>query len=200
MTVRNCHVCSRDIDKTSLVRCQVAACPLREDKPTASRRTLFGVIGLGVAVMGGLALMSSVVTAPGTSRSTVVPRFERAQVASWFDGLMRPRGKQDVAESPSAVPVDWGASKRVETFSCNGQLSAARAAICSNWDLATVDYNLALVYRQALASASNPAAVRAAQRRWLAELEQLDATPDVVLAHYRTQLEKLQGESGKTGS
>ncbi len=200
MTARNCHICSRDIGKTSLVRCQVAACPLRDDKPTASRKTLIGVMGLGVAVMGGLALMSSVVTVPGSSQSTAAPRFERAQVASWFDGLMRPRGKQDVAESASAVPVDWSASKRVETFSCSGQLSAARAAICSNWDLATVDYNLALVYRHALASAPNPATVRAAQRRWLAELEQLDASPDVVLAHYRNQLEKLQGESAKSGS
>lgn len=200
MTARNCHVCSRDISKTSLVRCQAAACPLRQDKPGASRNILFGVIGLGLALMGGLALMSSMGALPGGTQSIGAPRFERAQVASWVDGLMRPRSQQGATASAPVEAVDWGASKRVETFSCSGQLSAVRTAICTNWELATVDYNLALVYRQALATAPNPAAVRAAQRRWLAELEELDATPDAVLAHYNAHLEKLQTESSKTGS
>lgn len=200
MSARNCHVCSRDISKTSLVRCQVAACPMRENKATASRATLLGVIGLGVVGIGAMALISSVKMAPDGTRSSPFASVARTPVTGWFNGLSRSADKREVAESAPGPVVDWRASARVETFSCSGQLSAVRAAICSNWDLATVDYNLALVYRHALASAPDPAALRAAHRRWLAELEQLNATPDAVLAHYRTQLETLQSQDRKTGS
>lgn len=192
MSEKQCQVCSRDISKPSLVRCQATSCPLQQEKPPASRQTLVGIFALGLALVGGIAGVSWMFTAPGARPAIVPTQFTRTNVNNWVDKMLSARAPDTPAAAPQSDGVDWGASARVETFSCSGQLSMARSAICTNWDLATVDYNLALVYRQALAKAPNPAALRAEHERWLAGLDQLEATPDAVLAHYRAELEKLQ--------
>jgi len=197
MTKQQCHVCSRDISKPSLVRCQATACPLNKSKAPASRQTLMGIFGLGLGVVGAIAAASWLFSTPSGSRTAVASTFSRSTVNNWLDGLWRPSTPDFTPTVQQGSGSDWGAATRVETFSCEGRLSAARSAICSNWDLATVDYNLALVYRHALSSARNPAAVRAEQERWLARLDALDATPEAVMAHYRARLDALQAANPK---
>lgn len=198
MTAEQCHVCSRDISKPSLVRCKVAACPLNKPAAPASRQTLIGIAGLGCIAIAAVAAMSWRSAAAGsTSQPKIAAQAVNGPGGSWLGGLWR--AKAPVAEQSDDVPagesVDWTAATRVLSFSCDGTLSPARSAICSHWDLATVDYNLALVYRHALGTAHNRAALRADQDRWLAELDRLDAKPDAVLDHYRRRIDQLQSNT-----
>lgn len=197
MTEQQCQICSRDISKPSLVRCQAAACPLNKPKPPASRQTLLGIVGLGLGIAGSIAAASWLFATPGASRTSVASQFTRSNVNNWIDGLWRPKAPEYNANVPQNDRSDWGAATRVETFSCEGRLSAARSVICTHWDLATADYNLALVYRHALGTARDPAALRAEQDRWLSRLDSLDATPESVMAHYRARLDELQATTPK---
>ena len=200
MMKQQCHVCSRDISKPSLVRCQATACPLNKPKPPASRQTLMGIFGLGLGIFGAIAAVSWLFNAPSGGQTAAASNFSRGSVNNWLDGLWRPSTPDFTPVAQQASGSDWGAATRVETFSCEGRLSAARSVICTNWDLATVDYNLALVYRHALSSARNPGAVRAEQERWLARLGALDATPETVMEHYRARLDALQAANPKLAS
>lgn len=194
MGKRECQLCAQDISKPSLVRCNAAACPLARPRATVSRRLLMGIAALGLVLVLVIFGINWITASPGATMTVAQARPARGATNGWFDGLWRPRGAA-VAPSeaaPTAPVVDWGASKRVETFSCAGELSAARRAVCTNWDLATIDYNLALVYRHALAKAPDRAAMRAEQSKWLEQLDTLDARPEVVIDHYRAQLERLQ--------
>ncbi|MBX9880643.1 MAG: hypothetical protein K2X73_01585 [Sphingomonas sp.] len=88
-------------------------------------------------------------------------------------------------------PADPRAAQRVQSFSCaSANASPARQLVCNHWELATVDYNLALAYRRALATVANPAALRREQRGWLQALDrQREATR--ILQHYQARLERL---------
>lgn len=88
-------------------------------------------------------------------------------------------------------PADPRAAQRVQSFSCaSATASPARQLVCNHWELATVDYNLALAYRRALATVANPAALRREQRGWLQALDrQREATR--ILQHYQARLERL---------
>lgn len=200
MKKQQCHVCSRDISKPSLVRCQATACPLNKPKPPASRQTLMGIFGLGLGILGAIAGATWLFSAPSGERTAVASTFSRSSVNNWLDGLWRPRTPDFTPTAQQTSGSDWGAATRVETFSCDGRLSAARSVICSNWDLATVDYNLALVYRHALSTARDPGALRAQQDRWLARLDSVDATPEAVMEHYRARLDALQAANPKLAS
>ncbi len=197
MSPKTCQICSRDISKPSLVRCQASACPLNKPKPPASRQTLMGIVGLGLGIVGAIGAASWLFAAPGASRANVASHFSRSNVNNWIDGLWQPKAPDFSPAVQQGSGSDWGAATRVETFSCEGRLSAARSVICSNWDLATVDYNLALVYRHALSSARDPGALRAQQDRWLARLDSIDATPETVMEHYRARLDQLQAANPK---
>lgn len=193
MGKRECQLCSQDISKPSLVRCNAAACPLTRPRATISRQMAVGMLGIGVVLLLAIIGINAFMASPRATTTVAEARAGRGPATGWFEGLWRPRPPAASDEAASGAPVvDWGASKRVETFSCAGKLSPARQAICTNWDLATVDYNLALVYRQALAQAPDRAALRAEQSRWLEQLDALDPKPEVVLDHYRAQLERLQ--------
>lgn len=197
MTKQQCHICSRDISKPSLVRCQATACPLNKPKPPASRQTLMGIVGLGLGIVGAITAASWLFSAPGASRANVASQFSRSNVNNWIDGLWRPKAPDFNPNVPQGNGADWGAASRVETFSCDGRLSAARSVICTHWELATADYNLALVYRHALSTARDPSALRAQQDRWLARLDSVDATPESVMEHYRARLDQLQAANTK---
>ncbi|OQW46166.1 MAG: hypothetical protein A4S16_11635 [Proteobacteria bacterium SG_bin6] len=88
-------------------------------------------------------------------------------------------------------PADPRAARKVQNFSCDSATaSPARQLVCNHWELATVDYNLALAYRHALAAVPNPAALRREQRGWLQALDrQREATR--ILQHYQARLERL---------
>ncbi|MBY0518825.1 MAG: hypothetical protein K2P79_00170 [Sphingomonas sp.] len=192
MTAKKCQICSRDISKPSLVRCQATACPLNKEKTSASRSTLMGMLGLGLGLFAVIADIGWLL-APTSMRNSVAPtQMTRTNVNNWLDGLWRPRVPDAGVNQHQGNGSDWSAATRVETFSCSGRLSAARSVICSHWELATADYNLALVYRHALGKVRDPATLRAQQDRWLSRLDSLDATPESVMAHYRERLEQLQ--------
>lgn len=197
MSPKTCQICSRDISKPSLVRCQASACPLNKSAPPASRQTLLGIVGLGLGIVGAIGAASWLFATPGASRTSVASPFSRGTVNNWIDGLWQPKAPDSSPSVPQVAGADWGAATRVETFSCEGRLSAARSVICTHWDLATVDYNLALVYRHALSSARDPGALRAEQGRWLARLDSIDATPETVMEHYRARLDQLQAANPK---
>jgi len=78
---------------------------------------------------------------------------------------------------------DPQAATRVQSFTCEGTLPASRSLMCTRWDLATADYNLALSYKTALAHARNPRALRRARTAWLRQLDRLGGDAKQILRH-----------------
>lgn len=200
MSSKNCHVCSRDISKPSLVRCQANGCPLQKQGVSASRQALLGILGLGLMIVIATVAISWMA---GRSDGNA-PRAPIALAGAnggWLGKIVPQRAADaDPDSTPAGVDTpDWTAATRVVNFDCSRQLSAARAQVCSHWDLATVDYNLGLVYREALARARNAASLRAAQNAWLAKLDKMAGDRDALIAHYRARLEQLQA-AGKAKS
>lgn len=174
-----------------MVRCQAIGCPLHKRGASASRQTLIGILGLCIITALATAAISSVARS-SNGNGPRAPIAFGGSMGGWLDKIMpRRAGETDAATASVDIP-DWTAASRVASFNCSGSLSAARSLVCSHWDLATVDYNMALVYRAALARADNAAALRAAQNAWLAKLDSLSGDRDALIAHYRARLEQLQ--------
>ena len=213
MARSECDYCKRDISKPSLVRCSSERCPLKVSRAGAVRGVMFGIGGVGLVVaflaVGGAWLMSpgkprgaGDVGAPGeaaASASSSGGRQPRAMeqsgnVRPWGGGLFG-GGHGDTQEAPAAAieadRPDPRAASRVQTFSCSGSLSASRSLICTNWDLATTDYNLALTYNAVLARSHRPDALRRAHDAFLRGLDSVGNDADKLREYYRLWQEEL---------
>jgi len=215
MARSECDYCKRDISKPSLVRCSSERCPLKVSRAGAVRGVMFGIGGVGLVVaflvVGGAWLMSpgkprgaGDVGAPGeaaASASSSGGRQTRAMelsgnVRHWGGGLFG-GGHNEVQETPVAASAtdadrpDPRAASRVQTFSCSGALSASRSLICTNWDLATTDYNLALTYNAVLARSRHPDALRRAHEAFLAGLDTVGNDANKLREYYRLWQEQL---------
>ncbi len=159
------------------------------------------LIGIGAAWL--LSPPSHSQTSSGNDQGESAPAGPRAtaleiggNVRTWAGGLFS-SGKGAGADSASAqqsmdsgVP-DPRAATRVQTFSCSGSLTASRSLICTNWDLATTDYNVALTYSSALARSHRPDALRRAHDQWLAGLDTLGNDVEKLREYYRKWQERL---------
>jgi len=191
MNQSRCDVCNRDISKPSLVRCQSSACPLKERHATASRDLLGGLFALSIALVVVTLVAKWMVDQPkgavASSGSSADGGF-----GAWIETVLGKRKPAADDTLPSFDAPDWQAATRVSSFSCDGALSEARRLVCSNWELATTDYNLALVYRNALAKADNAAALRRSQAAWLARLDRQTRDKDALMQHYGERIAELQ--------
>jgi uncharacterized protein len=102
-------------------------------------------------------------------------------------------GDAAAAGPRAAEAADPRAAMRVQSFSCEGALSASRLWICTHWSLATMDYNLALQYKAALRRSGAPQALRKAHADWLARLDKLDGDA----AGLRKAFEDWRNELGR---
>ncbi len=208
MAQSQCDYCKRDISKPSLVRCSSERCPLKASRGGGVRGLLVGIGGLGLVgafvIVGGAWLLS-----PGTKAraagdehavaTTDGPRGATldisGKVRDWGGGLFgggsgASRDDNQVAAADPTLP-DPRAASRVQTFSCSGSLSASRSLICTNWDLATTDYNLALTYNAMLARSRHPEALRRAHDAFLEGLDSLGTDADKLRAYYRSWQDRL---------
>jgi hypothetical protein len=204
-----CDYCKRDISKPSLVRCSSQRCPLKASRGAALRGVMAGICGLGLLAAFG-AIGAIWLFAPSSQRrgagethveaTSSGPRTNAIELGGnirhWGDGLFG-SGHSDGREMPvAAMPTDSSlpdprAASRVQTFSCSGSLSASRALICTNWDLATTDYNLALTYNTALVRSRHPDALRRAHDAFLTGLDTIGTDADKLRAYYRSWQEQL---------
>lgn len=197
-----------------MVRCNDFRCPLKQDAPRVS----FGRVALSIGVVTAVVMLISVAAfsltsqqEPRGARLTPVyqvepadqppPREQPAAIATgsdqaWLTRLLKGNPAPAAATTGAALPdddtPDPAARSRVQTFSCDGSgLSAARAKICTNWTLATTDYNLNLYYRQRLAASKQPEELRRLQAQWQHRLDNSDASMDALLALYRAWFSDL---------
>jgi len=204
-----CDYCKRDISKPSLVRCSSQRCPLKASRGAALRGVMVGIGGLGLlaafGVVGALWLFSpsSKPHGAGEPRAEATPsdgpRTNAMElggnVRHWggklFDGGGKTQEEIPVAALPDPGLPDPRAASRVQTFSCSGSLSASRSLICTNWDLATTDYNLALTYSAVLARSHRPDALRRAHDAFLRGLDTVGNDAGKLREYYRLWQEQL---------
>lgn len=206
-----CDYCKRDISKPSLVRCSSERCPLKASRGGSVRGVMVGIGGVGLIgaflFVGGAWLLSpapprgaSEVRAHGeTAAASSEPRTRAMELSgsirNW--GGLFGGGRDDAHEMPAAATApdaglpDPRAASRVQTFSCAGNLSASRALICTNWDLATTDYNLALTYNAVLARSHRPEALRRAHDAFLQGLDTVGNDANKLRDYYRAWQEEL---------
>jgi hypothetical protein len=207
MAKGSCKLCKQDISEVTLIRCRDTACPLLTKSTDGS-----GVSTVGVLAIGSIALCAVVFgwrmagpapaampTSPATATVAVTTGGAPAEAKKngWserFAALFAPP-KHEQAEDPApdALPEgpDPQAATRVQTFSCDGKTSPARALICTDWTLATVDYNLSLAYTQALSHSRQPKAIRKAQAAWQARIDTLGPDSKAVLEAYQQRYAEL---------
>lgn len=210
MARSECDYCKRDISKPSLVRCSSQRCPLKASRGGAVRGILVGIGGLGligvVVVVGGAWLLApgSKQRATGQDHAEATPGSPRAaalelsgNVRHWTGGLFAGGGSPSEAPVPAAFDPalpDPRAASRVQTFSCTGSLSASRSLICTNWDLATTDYNLALTYNAVLTRSRHPDVLRRAHEAFLAGLDTVGSDADKLRDYYRDWQARLASD------
>lgn len=204
-----CDYCKRDISKPSLVRCSSQRCPLKASRGAALRGVMVGIGGLGLlaafGVVGAVWLFSPSSKPHGAGEAHAEaassgPRTNAMElsgtVRNWGGGLFGSGHGQNqetpvvATQTDSSVP-DARAASRVQTFSCSGSLSASRSLICTNWDLATTDYNLALTYNAVLARSRRPEALRRAHDAFLEGLDTIGTDANKLREYYRTWQEQL---------
>ena len=204
-----CDYCKRDISKPSLVRCSSQRCPLKASRGAALRGVMVGIGGLGLlaafGVVGAVWLFSPSSKPHGAGEPHQVeaassgPRTNAMELSgnirNWGGGLFSSghgeRQETPVAAQPDPSQPDARAASRVQTFSCSGSLSASRSLICTNWDLATTDYNLALTYNAVLARSRRPEALRRAHDAFLEGLDMIGNDANKLREYYRTWQEEL---------
>lgn len=190
-----CDICGQDISKPSLVRCQTSACPLRESSATASREMLVGLGGIGLVaalVVGGAAWFVRLPASNSGGGFASSSSGADNPVAAWIGRITARAPSQETPSAPSTDRPDWSASSRVQSFSCDGKLSDARAMICSNWDLARTDYNLSIIYRRAMMRARDPEALHRDQESWLAKIDGSAHDKEALLDRYGARIAQLQ--------
>jgi hypothetical protein len=205
-----CDYCQRDISKPSLVRCSSQRCPLKASRGAALRGVMAGIGGLGLlaafGAVGALWLFSPSSKPHGAGEAQQVdaissgPRTNAMELSgnirNWGGGLFDSGHGQGrdipvvAMQTDSSVP-DARAASRVQTFSCSGSLSASRSLICTNWELATTDYNLALTYNAVLARSRRPEALRRAHDAFLEGLDTIGTDANKLREYYRTWQEQL---------
>ena len=205
-----CDYCKRDISKPSLVRCSSQRCPLKASRGAALRGVMAGIGGIGLlvvfGVVGAVWLFSPSSKPHGAGEPQHVeeassgPRTNAMELSgnirNWGGGLFgsghgeRQETPVVAAQTDSGLP-DPRAASRVQTFSCSGSLSASRSLICTNWDLATTDYNLALTYNATLTRSRHPDALRRAHDAFLEGLDTIGTDADKLRDYYRAWQEKL---------
>ena len=182
----------------------VAHCPAKRDDGGG------GITRLIVpALLLGLGLLTLITIVVNSARRTEEPPnpFARAANPAAAAGTVTAATGAPEGASPTATqamagtldmalpPIELGppdprAAGRVQNFSCDTARSPARKLVCTHWALATIDYNLALAYRQALESAGDPRGLRREQRAWLDLLDRHNA-PQAVVRHYQRLLYQL---------
>jgi hypothetical protein len=202
MTGSRCTLCKRNVDRAAMSRCRDNRCPSRPRNARASSSVLVGG-GIGLLILGSIVMGTWLLAAPGksagasdTGAATPENRAEASRqaingagtnVVKWLDTLVSapkaPPAERAADVQDSSVP-DPRAGSRVMNFSCSGAMPASRSRICTDWTLATVDYNLSLFYRSALARAKNPEALRRANAVWLARLDKLGNDTDELIQFY----------------
>ncbi len=195
MTSDRCSLCNKSAERAALVRCSDARCPLAKTPQRVSIKTLvgMGVAGLiAVAAVGGIGLLATGGTANGAASAAEASVASTTSNASeplntpvqtgggsafaWLATLFdapKPAAVETPVDVPDPGTPDPRAATRVQSFSCDGALTASRLLMCTRWDLATADYNLALSYKNALVHARNPRALRRARALWLQQLDAL---------------------------
>jgi hypothetical protein len=206
MAIETCKKCKRELGQAMLVRCRENDCPSKP-KSTQEQVKIAGPLAV-VATLASLGLITYYFThqpedsAPAGAKPVVVRGNESSTIASrdttsgdnsggimsWFSGRS--------AEPPAPVAVDENkidsrAASRVTTFSCTGSLSASKEAVCSNWGLAIMDYNLSVLMQTAMSRGTSADEIRAQQQSWQRELDRLGGDVDKVRAHYQARIEKL---------
>lgn len=121
------------------------------------------------------------------------------QDGTWLDWLWKGNKPVVVTGDALAQPTDAPdprAASRVQSFPCDGQSSPGRAMICTHWPLAIADYNVALLYQDALSRSADPRALVRARRAWLARLDKQGVDAASILKLYdewRAELAKSSG-------
>lgn len=195
MNKERCSLCNKSVERAALVRCSDARCPLAKPPQKVSIKTL---VGMGVAALLSVAALASVglltthdaadgpaspaeAAAAATTQNASAPQSATVQTGggstlAWLAKLFdapKPDRPEVVVQQPDPVTPDPRAATRIQSFSCDGPLTPSRALMCTRWDLATADYNLSLAYKNALAHARNPRALRRARALWLKQLDAL---------------------------
>ena len=133
---------------------------------------------------------------PSSHNPVVTTKAER-----WTDRVETLFRKPKV-EEPEALPVrpsgpDPRAATRVQSFSCAGPMSPSRMLICTNWNLATADYNLSIAYQAAVKDSRTPEALRRSQVLWLAKVDKLGANTDALLEAYQQRYAEFDGPTAR---
>ncbi len=204
MSRSKCTVCARDISRPSLVRCRESRCPLTPRRARASTTVLLGLGGLGGLILLSIALASWMFASPaatpgdgpGNMSESDAPKTPReavsqagSGVAAWMSTLISAPKQHGEEAAPVDRSRDSGlpdprAATLVMTFPCTGAVSPSRSRICTDWSLATADYNLSLLYRSTLARSKNPEALRRDNATWLAKLDRLTGDTEALLKFY----------------
>lgn len=191
-----------------MVRCQQPACPAQRDIGVgADPKMMLGILASGVMLAGALGALIWLWPAPegksaglgnrGADWKLALARGDApasgtgssGKAPSWLDTLLG-RKSAPVVTAPSSG-LDLAPAARVGSFSCSGARGGARALVCSDWTLATADYNLSLVYRTAIEHSHRRAAIARAQDAWLAQLDRLGNDSAAITAHYEKRLAEL---------
>lgn len=204
---RTCTICGDEVSGSGIARCMVPHCPEKQEVSGARvLRLLIPLLVLAtilVAVTVATVSMMSPAAEPANPFAAAADNgFAAADTSQAETETARGDAASGATGGGIAIPAglfgpaDPRAATRVQTFSCDSAaISPARRLVCNHWELATVDYNLALAYRRALANVANPSAVRREQRVWLQTLDrQRDATR--IFQHYRTRLDRLSKADG----
>lgn len=177
MALRTCPKCDRDPAKTSLVRCQVSGCPMREQARSGGWGTFAVLTVAGMIVVGGATAFIGTRDTPSSSEAMETTNSSTGEgdfvstgsstKESWLSRLTTSRAAREEAPPPPPV-AGWVITSRVASFRCDAALSTSRALICTDFDLANADFMLA----EALRKARDASLARRTRR---ALLEQVDA-------------------------
>jgi hypothetical protein len=193
MSNEQCDLCHRDLSPGVLVRCREIDCPLARSRTHASITILSSLLGMAVIVGIVVAAWSALTHRPRPADDAGVPvaAAEAQSVSAGREisgapvlGKGPPNGQRGDARSanpPAGAAAeefretaDPRAARLVQSFPCEGDLSASRLSICTHMSLATSDYNLSLQYKSALRRSRNPQGLRQKHNAWLAKLDDLD--------------------------
>ncbi|MBX9795329.1 hypothetical protein [Sphingomonas sp.] len=199
MGKKRCKFCDRTVDKVTLSRCQVSACPMQRRYVGMPRklavRLVLLMVGGSAAVFGGFAYFSSQSDSGMERQRAVVSAI--AQRVESVTGVNLGSGDAARHAAFTLSPPDPAAASRVQNFPCDASASTSRRMVCNHWELATADYNLRLAYVSALKAVSNPASLRRSHRDWLDQLDQIGNDPEAVMNHYADRMEKLNGSAAR---
>ncbi len=206
MAQTDCQRCQRDIHKPALVRCQDAACPLKEARARVSPVKVIGATSVLGMALAAIIFWISMATSPSqpaasSAKMRMIPlpathRIETGGDSGWLGWLWKTERPVVIDSAPAAIRDDTPdprAASRVQSFPCDEKASIGRALICTHWTLAITDYNVTLLYKDVLSHSADPHALTRARRAWLAKLDKKGVDKASILALYeawRTELAK----------